>query len=136
MRVKLEKDGSLLITAETVAEAFALQATHPVGADPKKIVFDMRVLGAPMADMNKSELSPEPTEYDVLEFCFEMKDIIISLWNSKPRGGFSIQPENGIKVTHGPSGKTATCEDFKSSHMNRHMALIRLDKLLRSTLNG
>jgi len=141
MRVRMKKDGSLLITADTVAEGFAIQATHPNGPDPQKIKFDMSVLGAPMAP--NAYVSPvpvndvlgyskdEPIKNDTLEFDFNMADILVHEYQSDPISGFSTKRVVGIKVTHMPTKTDATCEDFKSSHMNRHMAFVRLEKKLK-----
>jgi len=80
-------------------------------------------------EKNRSEALPE--KHDPLELCFDMKDIIESKWSHKIRTAYDQAIEKGIKVIHMPTRKSATCDDFKSANVNRHIALVRLDKRLR-----
>ena len=123
MKVELKKDGTILITAMTVAEGFALK-----GLANNKVAFDLSILGCPMAEAVGESITDDKTE-----FCFDMNDIHISKWTYKTMGAIFRQSKLGVKVYHRPTNTEATCCDFKSQHMNRHMALVRLDKILRST---
>ena len=125
MKVELKQDGTILITAMTVAEGFALK-----GLANNKVVFDLSVLGCPRAEAVDDPITDAKTD-----LCFEMKDIIVKKWSNKMRSAYA-QAEKGIEVIHMPTQIRATCDDFKGEHVNRHIALVRLDTLLRSKQHG
>lgn len=67
------------------------------------------------------------------EIAINADDLVISSWSSKKQGGFSIGVPKGIKITHLPSRITVTCDTERSQHRNRYLALLELQRNLKST---
>lgn len=61
------------------------------------------------------------------------KKWVISGWPPENYKGMgTYQPRAGIKVTHIPSGISATCNKFRSQHQNRDECM----KQIKEQLNG
>lgn len=60
-----------------------------------------------------------------------MNDLIIEHWSSVPVPSFAQHNVRGVKITHIPSGVTATCESERSPHANRAIALRELQEKLK-----
>ena len=52
-------------------------------------------------------------------------DLLIEVWPPDP-GGMRAYMPRGVRVTHKPTGITATCDDQRSQHANRDEALRRI----------
>lgn len=49
-------------------------------------------------------------------------DLLVESWPPDP-GGMRVYMPRGVKITHKPTGITATCDVLRSQHANRHEAL-------------
>lgn len=58
------------------------------------------------------------------------KDLEITTFDSKQRGGFSFREPKGIKVLHKPTGITVEEESHRNQHNNRELALNKLCELI------
>lgn len=57
-------------------------------------------------------------------------DLRIDSWSSKPRSVFAVNPPNGVKIEHLPSGTIIYEDSERSQHQNRALALTRLREAL------
>lgn len=62
-------------------------------------------------------------------------DIIIELWSGAPKPHCIHTLVRGVKVTHIPSGMSATCETERSPHANRVIAMQELNEKLERYLS-
>jgi len=53
-------------------------------------------------------------------------DLVIQTYSSKPKGGWSLTPDDGVKITHVPSGLVAFCDSERSQHRNKNIAMQEL----------
>ena len=59
-------------------------------------------------------------------------DVQIDGYSSVHQSGFSLQPLNGVKITHLPTGITVTCENERSQYRNKAIAVAELKEKLRN----
>ncbi len=52
-----------------------------------------------------------------------MKDCKIEVYPNRPLGGQHVGTDNGVKVTHEPSGIVAIVNSGRSQHTNRTIAM-------------
>ena len=57
-------------------------------------------------------------------------DLVIQTYSSKPKGGWSLRPDDGIKITHVPSGLVAFSDSERSQHRNKNIAMQELREKL------
>lgn len=55
------------------------------------------------------------------------QDIAVEIWPPTPAGGMRIGMPKGVKVTHRPTGLSATCDSARSQHQCRAIALAELE---------
>lgn len=58
------------------------------------------------------------------------EDLIIQGWSSRPQSQWIPMLESGVKITHVPSGISATCDAERSPHANRSIAMHKLESRL------
>jgi hypothetical protein len=51
------------------------------------------------------------------------EDLKIEIWRPGPPGGQHVGTDRGLKVTHLPSGLIAVCDNERSQHRNKSIAL-------------
>jgi len=79
-------------------------------------------------------------EVEDVEVELNMSDVRIDTYRSSGAGGQSVNTtDSAVRVTHVPTGLIATCQDVKSQHKNKDMALKILkarlyDKILQERL--
>lgn len=61
---------------------------------------------------------------------FDLKDVSVNSWSGAKVSGFSLRVPNGIRVKHYPTQIEVTCEDERSQHKNRDVALKELERLV------
>jgi len=61
---------------------------------------------------------------------FKSSEVKITPWSNKTQGQWSIKEPVGMKVIHIPTGTVVTCEEHRSQHRNREVALKTLETLL------
>ncbi|MCK5387978.1 MAG: peptide chain release factor 1, partial [Candidatus Izimaplasma sp.] len=80
-------------------------------------------------------------EVEDVEVELNMSDVRIDTYRSSGAGGQSVNTtDSAVRVTHVPTGLIATCQDGKSQHKNKDMALKILkarlyDKILQERLD-
>jgi hypothetical protein len=57
------------------------------------------------------------------------EDVHIETYSVR-RGGFSIKPDNGVRLIHKPTGTVVRCNSERSQHRNREVAWSELERLL------
>lgn len=68
-----------------------------------------------------------------MDYNFKPGEVVVTGWNSKRQGAWSLKSEYGVKVVHIPTGIIVTCEKEKSQHRNRHLAFIELQIKIKAS---
>lgn len=70
---------------------------------------------------------------DVLAQSCDPADLRVELWPPTPARGMLVPRINqGVKVTHLPTGLAVVCEEHRAMHHNRNTALAQLAELLKA----
>lgn len=60
------------------------------------------------------------------------EDISISTFSSRQRGGWDTTPDNGVRLTHRPTGISVEESGDRSAHRNKANAFARLEELVKN----
>ncbi len=58
------------------------------------------------------------------------EDLEVSLYNPRPPGGQHVGTPTGVKVVHLPTGLIAICQNSRSQHRNRGVAVRMIEAAL------
>lgn len=68
------------------------------------------------------------------ELFWDPKDLCIESWPPEPKSGMLLGTSNGVKITHTPTGLSATADTERSQHHNRDKALAELRAAIGSAM--
>lgn len=57
-------------------------------------------------------------------------ELVVEQWPPEPTSGMRVGMSKGVRLTHRPTGLSATCDSERSQHLNRDGALLQLLALL------
>ena len=81
------------------------------------------------------EQASQPTQGDA-PIELHHSDLLIEPWPPQPSKGMIVGMSKGVKITHRPTGVSVTCDDERSQHKNRDIALERLRAALTHAHHG
>ena len=59
-------------------------------------------------------------------------DLNVSTWSRKPKSSWVITQDNGIRVSHKPTGIAVKCDKHRSQHKNKQVCIDAIRYLLNN----